>query len=96
MFRHIHTNCCNTAVIARLARLTVERGDNTVSVVTCNVGCFSVDATQLENRRLDIDGYTLTIPHRVSAASPQLYFQRNSGSWTVGSHSHLTNTVASQ
>ncbi|KAN0124017.1 hypothetical protein V8E52_002507, partial [Russula decolorans] len=71
-------------VPGRLARLTVERGDSTVSVVTCNVGCFSVDATQLENRQLDIDGCTLAILHHTFAACPQLYFQRDSSSrWTI-------------
>ncbi len=79
---------------ARLGRLTVERGDSTVSVVTCNVGCFSVDAAKLENRRLDIDGYTLTISHHVLTASTQLYFHRDSSSrWAVG---FPLTTVASQ
>ncbi|KAF8503727.1 hypothetical protein F5888DRAFT_1864250, partial [Russula emetica] len=74
----------NLVVPGRLARLTVERGDSTVSVVTSNVGCFSVDATQLENRQLDIDGCTLATLHQIFAACPQLYFQRDSSSkWTV-------------
>lgn len=74
----------NLVVPGRLARLTVERGDSTVSVVTCNVGCFSVDATQLENRQLDIDGCTLATLHHSFAAFSQLYFQRDSSSrWTI-------------
>jgi hypothetical protein len=67
---------------ARLARLTVEMSDGIVSVVTCNVGCFSFDATQLEVRRLDIDGCTLAIPNG-AAGDSQLYFQHDSGRWRV-------------
>ena len=73
----------------RLARLTVELGDSTASVVTRNVACFSVEATRLPNqiRRLDIDGCTLSIPGNDSADDSRLYyFQRgDSGRWVVGS-----------
>lgn len=85
IIQHCNSTICQTIAAARLARLTVERGDATVSVITCNVGCFGVDATQLEVRRLDIDGHILVIPH-VSTASPRFYFQRDSGRWTVGFH----------
>jgi len=56
--------------------------DGIVSVVACNVGCFSVDATQLEVRRLDIDGCTLAIPNG-AAGDSQLYFHHDSGRWRV-------------
>ena len=69
---------------ARLARLTVEMGEKVVSVLTYNVGCFSVDANQLEVQQLDIDGCTLAIPDfSVSAGDSQLYFERDSGRWRV-------------
>lgn len=72
----------------RLARLTVEMGDSIASVVTCNVACFSVEATQLPSqiRRLDIDGCTLSISDDGSANDSRLhYFQRDdSGRWRVG------------
>ena len=70
----------------RLARLSVETGDGMVFVGTSNVGCFSVDATQLEEaRRMDIDGCTLAVPEGAAAGSgSQLYFQNESGSWKVG------------
>ena len=72
----------------RLARLTVEIGDSAASVVTCNVACFSVEATQLPSqiRQLDIDGCTLSTPSDGSADDSRLhYFQRDdSGRWGVG------------
>jgi hypothetical protein len=74
----------------RLARLTVEMGDSGIaSVVTCNVACFSVEATRLTSqiRRLDIDGCTLSIPDDDGSADDSRlhYFQRDdSGRWGVG------------
>ena len=63
-------------------------GDNIASVVTCNVACFSVEATRLPSqiRRLDIDGRALSIPDDGSADDSRLhYFQRDDSSgWRVG------------
>ncbi|KAI0005870.1 hypothetical protein BJV74DRAFT_761059, partial [Russula compacta] len=82
----------NLLVPGRLARLTVEVGDGIVSVVTCNVGCFSTDATRLQLRRLVIDGCTFAIPDDGgSAGDSKLHFQRDSGTWGVSFQSPLTN-----
>jgi hypothetical protein len=64
----------------------VETSNGIVNVRTSNVGCFSFDVAQLEleePQRLDIDGYTLTIPDGVSANGSRLYLQRESGTWRV-------------
>lgn len=66
------------SIPARLARLMVEMGEGVVLVSTCNVGCFSVDANQLEGRRLDIDGCTLAIP---DVGDSRLCFERDYGRW---------------
>jgi hypothetical protein len=79
---------------ARLARLTVEMGGSIASVTTCNVACFSIDVNQLEVRRLDIDGCTLSIPD-ISAGVPQLYFERDSGGWRVSFHLPISRQRAS-
>src|SRR6266850_4631304 len=75
------------SIPARLARLMVEMGESVVSVSTCNVGCFSVGANQLEGRRLDIDGCTLAIPDvSTSTSDSRLYFERDYGRWRVCFH----------
>ncbi|KAI0295492.1 hypothetical protein BC826DRAFT_1104235 [Russula brevipes] len=71
-------------VPGRLARLTVKMGDGIVSVITCNVGSFSLDALGLDVRRLDIDGTTLAIPEDLAGGdSTRLHFQRDSGRWRM-------------
>jgi hypothetical protein len=77
------------SISARLARLMVEMGESVVSVSTCNVGCFSVDANQLEGRRLDIDGCTLAVldvSPSTSTGDSRLYFERDYGRWRVCFH----------
>ncbi|KAI0306728.1 hypothetical protein B0F90DRAFT_1814573 [Multifurca ochricompacta] len=64
----------------RLARLTVKVTDGIVLVSTSNVRCFSIDASRLEARQLDIDGYAVAVP---DLSIPRLYFQNDTSGWRI-------------